>query len=395
MANGRKKKWFLSLIALLIASPVFFPAISLSAWNDVSDSFNLNKTRPLYNYNTKVTYFDGSLTNISAELHKAPIRLVIDSITSSQVTVNNADGLMEDGKPYFDFSALLGDEILDPGETSTARQFEFYNPSRARFNFTIKVFVEIEEVIVLDSLSISPDSFTLTSAGETRQLTVTGTYSDGNTEDLTAASTGTTYTSSNPDVALVSPDGLVTAGTANGTAIITATNTGISASASVEVYIDVTLPVVTITSPADGVTLTSPQVTVLGTIEDESPIQSAFINGAPLTLDGIHFTAQVDLVDGLNPITVTATDAYANVGSDSISVTYLFEEQDTTAPLVSITAPLDGARLNQTPVTVTGTVQDASSIQSLTVNGQTATLTDTLFSLDLELTEGANTIRCC
>ena len=433
---------------LLLCLLIFLPSTTLSAWKDVSDSITLTRTRPLYNYVTQVTYCNCSLTNNSEESLQVPIRLVIDSITSSEVTINSPDGFMEDGKPYFNIGLLSGDfngsgsidgsdlsvftalfgesdcneggpcdgdfdldgdvdgtdiaalfssfgqtlETLAPGKTSAARNIEFNNPDRLRFDFTVKVVVEGETEVIPESLTIDPASFSLASPGATQQLIVTGAFSDGSTSDLTSADTGTVYASNKLGVATVSPDGLVTAGTSNGAATITATNSGVSASTQVEVIIDVTLPVVTITAPKNGATLTSPLATVVGTIEDESPIESAFAKNTPLTLDGINFIAQVDLVEGVNPITVTATDSFGNMGSDSISVTYVIEAQDTTPPLVTITAPKDGAQLNQTPVTLMGTVQDASPLKSLTVNDETATLSDTLFSLNLGLAEGPNMI---
>jgi RHS repeat-associated protein len=142
MIYQRNDNWLFPLLALIIALLILLPANALSAWNDVTASVSLSKTRPLYNYIEKVTYFDGSLTNTSGESFQAPIRLVIDSVTTPQVTVHNADGVTDDDKPYFDFSAHLGDGTLDSGETGSARQLDFYNPNRLRFNFTVKVFVE-------------------------------------------------------------------------------------------------------------------------------------------------------------------------------------------------------------------------------------------------------------
>jgi len=65
----------------------------------------------------------------------------------------------------------------------------------------------------------------LASAGVTTQLTVTASFPDGSTKNVSAASTGTSYTNSNPKVATVSPDGLVTA-VSSGTVIISALNEG-------------------------------------------------------------------------------------------------------------------------------------------------------------------------
>lgn len=75
------------------------------------------------------------------------------------------------------------------------------------------------------SLSITPASVSLTAAGQTRQLVVTATYPDRSVQDVTAANTGTTYTTSNPALVTVSADGLVTA-VASGTVVIQATHDG-------------------------------------------------------------------------------------------------------------------------------------------------------------------------
>ncbi len=97
-------------------------------------------------------------------------------------------------------------------------------------SFTVTVTVPV----TLDTMSIDPASVAFTETGATRQLTVTGLFSDQSTRDLTAASTGTSYETSTPDVVTVSPDGLLTAAGA-GVATITARNAGKSATAQVTV----------------------------------------------------------------------------------------------------------------------------------------------------------------
>lgn len=75
------------------------------------------------------------------------------------------------------------------------------------------------------SLGLTAPTTTLTTAGATTQVTVTATLPGGGTRDVTAASVGTSYTTSNRAVATVSPDGLVTA-VASGSAIVSALNEG-------------------------------------------------------------------------------------------------------------------------------------------------------------------------
>jgi hypothetical protein len=76
------------------------------------------------------------------------------------------------------------------------------------------------------ALRVTAPTTILTTAGATAQLSVIATLSDGSTLDVTAASVGTNYTTSNPAVATVSPDGLIAA-VSSGTVIVSATHEGV------------------------------------------------------------------------------------------------------------------------------------------------------------------------
>ncbi|MCH8146994.1 MAG: Ig-like domain-containing protein [Planctomycetes bacterium] len=98
----------------------------------------------------------------------------------------------------------------------------------------------VEDLTVKDfppvpvSLSIAPDTPTLTAIGETTQIRVTGTLLDGTTQDLTQRNSCTIYRTSNPAIATVAADGLVTAVSA-GPVFIVATNGGATAVARLQV----------------------------------------------------------------------------------------------------------------------------------------------------------------
>ena len=70
----------------------------------------------------------------------------------------------------------------------------------------------------------APDT-TLTSVGQTLQLSATASLPDGSTTDVSPAAAGTSYTISNPAVAAVSADGTVTA-RSSGTVLVSAANEG-------------------------------------------------------------------------------------------------------------------------------------------------------------------------
>lgn len=75
------------------------------------------------------------------------------------------------------------------------------------------------------TLTVTALTSTLTTPGATTQLRAIGTYVNRPSTDLTAASTGTSYISSNPAIATVSVDGLVTA-VRSGTVLVQAANEG-------------------------------------------------------------------------------------------------------------------------------------------------------------------------
>jgi uncharacterized protein YjdB len=106
---------------------------------------------------------------------------------------------------------------------------------------TIEVFVTVVPISskILD-LKVDPNVIYLNSRGQSEKLTVTVTYSvtysDTNTRIFIDSPAPATYVSSDPNVASIDEDGLVTA-IGNGTAIITATDSDFSDSAMVVVYL--------------------------------------------------------------------------------------------------------------------------------------------------------------
>lgn len=113
------------------------------------------------------------------------------------------------------------------------------------------------------TLQMSPNPNRI-SAGASYQLSVGATFPDSSsaldggtagpsTQDVTAASTGTVYSTSNPAVATVSADGLVT-GVSTGTALIFALNEGFGGFATVTVSPPVTSLAIS-PAPPNGLTL--------------------------------------------------------------------------------------------------------------------------------------------
>jgi len=178
------------------------------------------------------------------------------------------------------------------------------------------------------------------SAGNVGSASVT--YTVDNTAPIvtiTAPANGAYYTTADVPagaftVAEINPYTTVESGWANSpdgskTYTVTATDdAGNTGSASVTYTVDNVAPVVTITAPADGAYYETIDVPVKAfTVVETNPYT---------TVEAGYSTAE-----GVHTYTVTATDGAGNVGSDYVTYTV-----DNTAPVVTITAPVDGGHYN-------------------------------------------------
>ncbi len=112
---------------------------------------------------------------------------------------------------------------VDDGATRSGQSDFFTVPADGVIKVADIVFDAPQAVPA--TLSLSAPQTTLTTTGQTTQLTVTASYPDDSTADVTAAAAGTNYTISNPAIATVGADGLITA-VASGTVLVSAANEG-------------------------------------------------------------------------------------------------------------------------------------------------------------------------
>lgn len=165
---------------------------------------------------------------------------------------------------------------------------------------------------------------------------------------------------------------------------------------------DTTLPTVTITSPNDGVTLTSTLVTVTGTASDNVGVQKVQVSRDAInwvvSTGSTSWSATLTLIEGQNTIYARATDTSGNAAVVTISVMVRSPgpSPDTIVPMVAITSPRDGDTLTSAVVTVTGTASDNVGLQKVHVSKDETNWVDatgtTSWSAVLGLAEGQNTI---
>jgi streptogramin lyase len=197
------------------------------------------------------------------------------------------------------------------------------------------------------ALTITAPTTNLNQNAPTTQLTAQANYSDGTSADITPASAGTDYTSSNPSVATVSPDGLVT-GIRSGTSLITAFNEGTSGTISIRVGI---APTVTITSPTSGSTVTG-GATIPVTASASGPA-IAFVkfvanSQTVFTSNIAPYQFAYTVPPGATSVTFSAQadDGFGNIGTSSPVVITVARDPGTTVTgraLDSSLNPVSGA----------------------------------------------------
>ena len=102
--------------------------------DDISSIVQLQGFRRRLKRPRNIEYGKLRIINRSSEPIGAPIRVVIEYMTFPTVALLNPDGTNCDGKPYIDFSYLLTDGVLLPGEKTSPKLLEFSNPNREPFS---------------------------------------------------------------------------------------------------------------------------------------------------------------------------------------------------------------------------------------------------------------------
>jgi RHS repeat-associated protein len=96
---------------------------------------------------------------------------------------------------------------------------------------------------------------------------------------------------------------------------------GNTANTSITINLDKTPPVLSVSTPSNGDTVSTAALTVTGTASDSlSGIAGVACNGVAATLQAGSFSCALTLTAGLNPISVIATDVAGNMASQSLSV---------------------------------------------------------------------------
>jgi hypothetical protein len=103
------------------------------------------------------------------------------------------------------------------------------------------------------------------------------------------------------------------------------------------IILDITAPLITITSHTSGFTTTGSSIILMGTLV-EANHHTLFINGSETTLAGNQRTKTLTLNTGANMIQVQATDLAGNTSATSITITRTIPPVITPPPAPTVPA---------------------------------------------------------
>jgi RHS repeat-associated protein len=135
----------------IVPSPIVPPASSVvdaSQLEDVSDWLTATYGRTSFNEQTAELSVEVAASNTASYGVRDSLVMVVGNISDPQVQVLNGDGILPDGRVYFDLSDTLGDGVLSSGEMGAFREVIFSNPAQVQFDY---------EVSFLSALNQAPE----------------------------------------------------------------------------------------------------------------------------------------------------------------------------------------------------------------------------------------------
>jgi len=165
---------------------------------------------------------------------------------------------------------------------------------------------------------------------------------------------------------------------------------------------DITPPTITISSPINSQTFTTPSITVRGSANDNiavSKVEVKLNSGTFQVASGTgNWSMPLTLVSGSNTITARATDTSNNIKEASITVTYTpsTPPSDITPPTITISSPINSQTFTTPSITVRGSANDNIAVSKVEVKLNSGTFQVASgtgnWSMPLTLVSGSNTI---
>jgi len=327
-----------------------------------------------------------SMNSVGAESAKSAEITVkpIYDITAPTITTFTATATT--GSPVVTLSLIATDEIGGTGvtdyciqETATNTVCTWRSTAPTRFTFTTigektlyawvrdgagNISANKSTTVIVDTVGPTLTLSTLANSAVTNNATlnVSGTV-EGNGSSVKNLLV-------NGQASTIAADGTFSVAIAliAGTNTITtiATDTANNQTADTRTFtLDSAAPALTVTTTVDNSKTAQALATVSGTTNESYTVTLTLNSSTPqnVTKTGSAYSASVTLVNGLNNITIMATDLAGKTSSTVRTVTF-----NTGKPSVAITSPNQDIAINQNSITISGTVSDILTPATVSIN---------------------------
>ncbi len=149
--------------------------VDLSELEDLTGSFAPSYGRTTLAGDNTDLVTELMVTNLSDQTVTGRILIAIDNFSALDAYAMHPDGILSDGRPYFDLSAEMVGNVLQPGGSLRSRELRFLNNSGQRFTYKLSTY---------GSLNAAPSGFDSTpidtiEAGKTFSYTASANDPDG------------------------------------------------------------------------------------------------------------------------------------------------------------------------------------------------------------------------
>ncbi len=324
----------------------------------------LDFTSPVFNTRTNTLTLDMAVTNISDSSIRTPLKVIITSISTQDVTLANPDGYTPEGLPYFDLTRYIADQELSPGESAFPVKVSFYNPKRVKFRWDqdVLAFVDVytQKGPVLENICLAAGEFPPVCEYDQydfevkdpafdkllqRQLPEMYRYEQVRVYAYDYEELPVSVTINDTD-ALYYAEGfyyysdLVLAEGLNTISIDVTNEAGMGINRDISLNIDISPPNIEILQPVSASVVTSQEIMITGIIDDPAvekvSLIKDFVDREDVPVSDGQFEANVSLSPGHNNITIEVTDIAGNYASKNLDIVYTY----------SATAEVSGRILN-------------------------------------------------
>lgn len=146
---GQPATTTLNLFATALSDDVDF-----SSTSDVLLSLRGHYAMTSFNERTDALFADLAIHNTGRDPVKGPLLVGIARLSDPTIHLLTPDGISSDGIPYINFTSLMPDGVLLPGQATAVRTLAFLNPQKVQFDYELVVVGQLNRAPAFTSVPV-------------------------------------------------------------------------------------------------------------------------------------------------------------------------------------------------------------------------------------------------